>query len=481
MSKGIQYPFLAHHNVGYVRNVEKTVGPLKKDPRILMQEGYFHEPSVPWEQRIDNGYPNVFYDDTYHEYRFYYTCILHDEASTEFRPEERVDKIYRFYDREKYGPRVAGVLMMTSKDGVNWERPSLGICEYAGSKDNNILLIDAHGASVFKDDRETEPSKRYKMVVRHDATRTMSVAFSSDGIHWGELIDWQEHNPAGDTHNFAFWDDEISKYVVITRTWEQASIRLVARCESDDFIHWSEPVEIYRGEGIDDQVYSMPVFKHNGLYFGLGSILHEGDRASADYDCVDCELIFSSDGYNWERAVPGQKFIPRSKGTYGDGLPDSGCIYASVPVREGDQFVFYYLGGSGMHTNFRESSLMKATVHQDKLVGYKPIGDGVGMIGTQAVEITGDDIHLVADISTGGSIEVAICQRGSFHEEPKPLEGFGFVDSRVNKLENGHFAVDFGSKKPSEIGEGLFTILFRIEGSTIYGYGGEVSPLRRNK
>src|SRR5690554_4758971 len=103
--------------------------------------------------------------------------------------------------------------MINSKDGINWQRPSLGVVGVEGSKDNNIVLYDAHGASVFKDDREKDPAKRYKMVVRHDAHETMAVSFSPDGINWCEPIDWQDHNPAGDTHNFGFWDESINKYV----------------------------------------------------------------------------------------------------------------------------------------------------------------------------------------------------------------------------------------------------------------------------
>ena len=46
-----------------------------------------------------------------------------------------------------------------SSDGVNWERPNLGLFEYAGSRDNNIVwrgdlngsTRSYHGGSVFVD------------------------------------------------------------------------------------------------------------------------------------------------------------------------------------------------------------------------------------------------------------------------------------------------------------------------------------------
>ncbi|HHV93066.1 MAG TPA: hypothetical protein GXX47_00860 [Firmicutes bacterium] len=474
------YPVLPDCNVGYLRNVRRVVGKVEKDPRVLLSEGYFSNPSVPWEQRIDNGYPNVFYDGTYGEYRCYYTCFIRDEASTELPPKERVDKEYRFYDRGKYAPRVAGILLITSKDGVHWERPSLGVCQWEGSTDNNIVLTHVHGASVFKDDREPDPAKRYKMVVRHDAHDKMAVSFSPDGIHWCKPIDWPQYNPAGDTHNFAFWDERIGRYVLITRTWAQGTIRLAARCESDDFIHWTEPVEIYRGNGFDDQIYSMPVFQRGGVYYGLGSIFHGGDRAGEDFDCVDCELLYSLDGWHWERAALGQPLIPRSPGRYGDDVPDCGCIYASAPVECDGKYVIYYFGSNGQHTNFREASLMRAFIDPDRLAGYTPKSAEGGYLGSCWVKVTGDELYIVADLlGDRGSIEAAVCWPTSLHGPLQELEGYGFADSLISRHSNGHLRVQFGTRRLSDLPDERLMLVFRLRDAVLYGYGGDIEAIRR--
>ncbi len=474
----VRYSTLFDYNIGYLYNVKKVIGKIEKDPQVLMAEGYFLKPSIRWEQRIDNGYPNVFYDEAYKEYRCYYTCFIKDQASTEFRPEQRINLEYPLH---RYPPRTAGILLTTSKDGIHWIRPSLGICEYEGSRDNNILLTNVHGASVFRDEHETDPARRYKMAMRHDAHKKVAVSFSTDGIHWCDPIDLPNYNAPGDTHNFAFWDDAIDRYVLITRLWAQGVIRVVARSESEDFINWSPPVEIYRGDGFDDQLYSMPVFKLRDVYYGLGSVYHGGDRASKDFDCVDCELLYSLDGLNWERAVRGESFIPRGMGRYGDDVPDCGCIYASIPVEQNGRYIFYYFGSNGQHTNFRESSLMCASINPNKLAGYAAKSSEGGYLGTCQVKITGDRLIVTADISDGGSLRAAVCRPGSLHSPINPIDGYQFENSIVEEHTDGEYHISFKTGKLSQLPEEPLIVVFHLDKTVLYGYDGDIEPIRRKK
>ena len=139
------YPFFVYCNTGQFRNAKLIPGKVKKDPQVHMEEGFFSEPSYPWEQRTHNGYPNVFYDDEYKEYRCYYTTFISDKASTLEHPRDRAGLKYHRLTRPKdFTPQVGGVLMARSDDGIHWERPSLGVCEFDGNKNNShktFLLI----------------------------------------------------------------------------------------------------------------------------------------------------------------------------------------------------------------------------------------------------------------------------------------------------------------------------------------------------
>lgn len=473
--------FLASHNVRLIENMALIPGRVQKHGMALLSEGYFQTPSVAWEQRIDNGYPNVFYDDTYGEYRCYYTCFIRDDASVRLRPEQRVHETYNFYRRDLFRGRIAGILLATSKDGEHWVRPALNATEFDGYRDSNILLANVHGASVFKDVNETDPSRRYKMVMRHDLHEKMAVSFSPDGIHWCEPIDWPDYNPAGDTHNFAFWDERAGKYVLITRTWDAGSLRLCARCESDDFIHWSVPTEVYRGDGLADQIYSMPVFTHGGLYFGLGSFFHDGNRRSEDFDCVDCELLYSYDSHHWNRVSAGKPFIPRSIGRYGDNVPDCACIYASVPIEKDGQYEIFYMGGNGQHTNFRETTLLRATVDPDALAGYAPLRGRGGLLSTCLVAVRGDRLLIKAEIAGNGSLTACISAPFGLHEGISPIEGFTFSDCTFEKAGHNLWQARFSRPLSALDPDKGHIVVMKADNAVLYGFGGDVQPFRVKK
>ena len=74
-----------------------------------------------------------------------------------------------------------------SEDGVHWVKPRLGLVEYNGSKDNNI--VRRGWGPVIKDVAEADESRRYKSMVMGPmplADRGLRPAFSADGIHWTE-------------------------------------------------------------------------------------------------------------------------------------------------------------------------------------------------------------------------------------------------------------------------------------------------------
>ena len=84
-----------------------------------------------------------------------------------------------------------------SSDGIHWERPNLGLVEFRGSKQNNLVSIEPADhpfavandfVSVLKDQTDPDPARRYKMVyiaylpkLKHSTSVT---AVSPDGLRW---------------------------------------------------------------------------------------------------------------------------------------------------------------------------------------------------------------------------------------------------------------------------------------------------------
>ncbi len=90
----------------------------------------------------------------------------------------------------------AHICYAESDDGASWKRPNLGIIEYRGSKENNLVYSNGHGASIFIDPTAM-PAERYKMIHLDKVPLQMVNgrqinaflfgAVSSDGIHWKRL------------------------------------------------------------------------------------------------------------------------------------------------------------------------------------------------------------------------------------------------------------------------------------------------------
>ncbi|MBC7287305.1 MAG: hypothetical protein H5T86_04510 [Armatimonadetes bacterium] len=104
-----------------------------------------------------------------------------------------------------------------SRDGYTWECPNLGIHEYGGNKDNNILLLDSPGNKAVFVDRAGPAEERYKMVLG-DMPGGVRGAVSPDGLHW-TLLPEPILEGACDSQNIGYYDEQLRKYVIYRRLW----------------------------------------------------------------------------------------------------------------------------------------------------------------------------------------------------------------------------------------------------------------------
>jgi len=214
-------------------DVKLVLGKIKKHPANPL----FGEEKK-WEQRFDNFYGSIVYEEDKQLYRLWWNPFIYD-------PDEGA--------RE----RENGLAYAFSKDGINWIKPNLGLVEYEGSKKNNLINRDSgHGHGIFKDPHATDPTKRYKMIAQErkiSQKNSVSVAYSSDGLHWSDWI--KAFDATADTHNNALWAPTLNKYVAISREFRgekgKNRRRVVARSESEDFLSGWSDVEIVMDGGTE--------------------------------------------------------------------------------------------------------------------------------------------------------------------------------------------------------------------------------------
>jgi hypothetical protein len=366
-------------------NVKLEVGKVEKhDANPLFGE------DKEWEMRFDNLYGNVIFDKEENIFKCWYSPFIVDSVSHGMTLEQRSREYNEPHNREM------GICYATSKDGINWEKPDLGLVEYNGSKKNNIIWRGPHGAGIFKDIHEKDPAKRYKVIFQG-----MAVSFSSDGISWNEKTKVNGVEVAGDTHNNALWAPTLNKFVGITRTWGHEFGREVARIESDDFINWTKEEVVLHGTNKDLQTYAMPTFYYCGVYLGLVAIHQQST------DRVWTELTWSPDTRNWFRIDEGNPLIPNSDKELDC---DYGCVYAcAYPAFIDKRIMLYYGGSDWLHFGWRNGFLCLATLRPDGFAGYvQKNRNQVGVLVTKLISYKGGALKLTADVENGGSIKVTV-------------------------------------------------------------------------
>ncbi len=337
--------------------------------------------------------------------------------------------------------RGAWLLYATSTDGLHWQRPQLGIHEYAGSKNNNILFTHVHSPSVVRNDREPDPQHRYQLLgCGRLHGHGYYAAHSPDGIHW-KLYPKNPVLPSSDTCTLAL-DPKTGEYLAFhkrTHVHRGHGRRLVYLATSRDMQEWSEPVLVMAPDAKDDaqveaeggrysQFYNMSVFPYAGQFLGLvthfrysGPPPEKGPKQSGDDGPIDVQLVHSRDGRRWQRCEDRSPVIPNGPHAY-----DAGCILgvSNGPVIVGDEMWAYYTAITTPHGGYipeKQITIGRAAWRLDGLVSLDADGPD-GQVETVLLDPVGDRLVVNADAG-GGRLRVAVLDAGG-----QPLPGFGRED-----------------------------------------------------
>lgn len=264
---------------------------------------------------------------------------------------------YAAYDTSYRNDNDALLCYATSGDGVHWTRPNLGLVEYNGSKDNNILF-DArmggglHGQCVFLDPG-APAAERYKMVFVREPLGYggwfVHGAVSADGLHWTFLTEpLLKQN--SDTQQACFHDGD--RYRLYVRMWSGTDAkdlysgkRQVGYTESKTFGAFPDPNVILEADAQDPadlHFYNSAASRlRDGLYVLFPSAYHTSDHM------VRPHLAMSRDGCTFAR-IGRKPVLPFGK----EGSFDSKSIYIQPGALPGDRpntWWVYYIGFSLGH------------------------------------------------------------------------------------------------------------------------------------
>ena len=297
------------------------------------------EHDSPWEGNL-SYYHTVFQDGDV--YRMYYrgadTPVDHDDSRDGFRH--------------------PAVCYAESSDGIHWEKPNLGIVEFNGSKDNNIIVdwLGGHTLAAFKDPNPNcDPNESYKAIVKRYVEGQYPGGLyslkSHDGINWSMMSETPGITKGTlDTQNLAFWDSEKKCYVAYHRemrkeptsgsgsgqdiynfiskdkktfTREEAEddrpeildpdswtgFRDIMISTSDDFTNWTDSELLSYPGSPSEHLYTIQITQYHRaphIYFGLPKRYvpeHNAPSNVTEPDTGSSDIVFMSsrDGKNFKR------------------------------------------------------------------------------------------------------------------------------------------------------------------------------------
>jgi hypothetical protein len=344
------------------------------------------------------------------------------------------------------------ICLAYSKDGRSWDKPDLGLVEFEGSTENNILPEENFRPYFFQDLYEKDPSRRYKGLTRvEERGMQFDLYFSPDGLVWTPY----EDNPIIDTYplpgrwgptDFMGWDPIAEVYVAHMENCLHRRCplgkRVIGRAESPDMVNWSEAETIIvpdEEDYPDTEFYAMPTTTYEGIYIGL--LWNFRTTNTTHYP----EVVFSRDGVHYQRNFREPLIVQGGPGDF-----DVVSIYANSPIVNSEEILVYYSG-----VNWRspqtllelgtraKGAIGLATLPLDGFVSLDGnVGIPVGVVSerkgpasfsqvvTRSFSFEGTQLHLNVRSALqqwgAGACEVRVELLSPIHV---PIEGFTFEDA----------------------------------------------------
>ncbi|MCB1234241.1 MAG: hypothetical protein KDM91_04140 [Verrucomicrobiae bacterium] len=349
-------------------------------------------------------------------------------------------QVHDWVDKKQGGSTRYAIAYAESDDGLVWTAPNLGLFEWKGTKDNNIVIrgpknARASGPQVLM--TLPEKDKRgftYVMTYRtggagkdHDGIR---LAGSHDGIHWDPESELRPKHLHSDTLNSIVYDAERDRYLMTCRAKDRyrrfgdemidtGASRRISVMESEElWTEWKEsPHALLTPDEIDaDQdfnfFYGMPMHHYAGIYWGFLWVFRMNDP-------IHTELVTSRDGLHWKRAPKRVPLIPLGpEGSWDDGMTFGGPHWIEV----GDEWWFYYAGHDGGHdSKERTAAIGLATCPKERLVSLRGPKNGGGVVVTRLLKWPGGDLFLNVAPAGDGESKVTVRISNAIRD---PLEGY---------------------------------------------------------
>jgi len=278
-------------------------------------------------------------------------------------------------------PARSRTCLAVSRDGVNWEKPNLGLFEWSGDGTKNNNIVPNAPGSIFRTPWETDPNRKYQ---GYGGGGGYVAKASPDGLHWKTLSE----EPAvrgGDTSYF-YWDPHTGRFRCHVKVGSDVTglrRRCVGFSETNDITRfpplrlnmapddkddlWVDPnmasytqfdgsllplLEQRPGWQTEASAvarthfYGCSSIPYETMYVGMLQIYRAHDPEGYFHGPLWMEVVSSRDGFHWHREE-GDRPPILGLGRYREF--DDGMVISRGLISVGDEIWMYYTGYEELH------------------------------------------------------------------------------------------------------------------------------------
>ncbi|PYV08702.1 MAG: hypothetical protein DMG07_25040, partial [Acidobacteria bacterium] len=408
-------------------------------------------------------------------------------------------------DNRTYAGASAHVGYAESEDGIRWVKPNLGLVDYHGNKNNNIVLLQPRDYTSATADRNLhvlyEPDDPMLWVPHEGGRWSMVPVLSADGLRWRFARPMQvtegvkprftlpsiplpnEHLEGGGLVRVAgiyYQNGQAHNPHNGTSTG-----RIPATYWSPDFIHWNHEKAVsfvrsgfdYRtpaGEGREVHE-GAALWNRGNTLVGLYGIW-EGAKNWADRR-IHFGLVTTTDAIHFREPQP--EFVFAAAGKPGEW--DAGGLLQGQGFEQvGDRTYIWYgtwnlttsggpqvdvaadllasHGDVGLMMLRRDGFGYVSVLDPKELKRMETYGDGIGSLLTVPFRVAGGNaaVAVNAELGTGGRLTLELLDGNG-----RPLDGYAAAD--FVRPEHGGVKVPVRWKSRGTIPEGVYRIRVKLE------------------
>jgi hypothetical protein len=326
----------------------------------------------------------------------------------------------------------------TSRDGIHWEKPDLGLVEFNGSKKNNIVDFPDRRiwstCAILHDTGDPDLKRRFKMAYEAaiGGHNKFCVAFSPDGFHWKPY----SGNPVGPFLEMAGVARHGSLFLVSGQpdftVNHLVAARRLATFVSADFEHWSpigavglDRATDLAGPSGDDRRHQFEEIHLGAALWNRGNVLigtygqwHGHPSGDRRWVTMDIGLAITHDGIHYHEPIRDFRLVPAREQPEAPAGVEPALVQGQGMENIGDQTMYWYSIWRGTEG----SGVRLVTWQRDRIGMLKPFRRPDAQTISCPIEVRGSRAR--AFVNAGGLGESAHLRVELVDAGFRPIPGF---------------------------------------------------------